>query len=563
MLISLEIRDFAVISHAIFEPGPGLNVITGETGAGKSLLVDALGLIMGDKASRHIIRSDSDHAYVEAVFDISDMHDPAFITYLKDTDIEPEEGKLIISRKVNADGKSVARINGRTVVLAILRQLSSFMIDIHGQNDTQIIFDENKNRDLLYSFGGSAVAEIKARYDSLLADYKDIVLRIRNLSKSPEMLKQRKEYLEFAVAEIDEAQLVPGIEEELTAMKRRMAVSGNIMEALSSLRESLDDSGDTRGVMSLLSIDHSLLDKVKAEDGRIGDIADRLSSLILDLESIGDDVSALIDELDFDPALKDDVDRRISKIYDLRSKYGSSVEEILRFREDAVKEISSFDDDKEVLAELRRRRHEIEQELVSVSEELSGALFAKAAEMEQGISKELADLEMPHARFKVEFTPRPKDRYFSSHGTYDIRFMFSANPGQELKPLSTIVSGGEASRIMLAIRNILSNCDNVPSLIFDEIDMGVSGKASTAIAYKLRSIGKSHQVLCVSHTSQICAAADNNFMLTKEFVQDMTSAHVTKLDDGSKMLEVSRLLSGKTDEESVNLAKNLIDQFRI
>ncbi len=562
MLTRLEISNFAVISHAVFEPGRGLNVITGETGAGKSLLVDALGLIMGDKASRNIIRSDSGYAYVEAVFDIADVTDEGFEAFLNDTDIEPEEGTLIISRKISSEGKSTARINGQTVVLAVLRQLASYLVDVHGQNDTQVIFDENRNCDMLFAFGGEDVRKAKDIYDEKLAGYKELVLRIRNLSQSPELLKRRREYLEFAISEIDEADLHPGMEEELLALKRKMAEGARIAGSLQAACECLDDQGNDRGVISKLSMAASVIGKIKSETVNTSDLEQRLSSSLLEIQAVSEEVTSLLEELDYDPQVKEDTDRRISKIYELRSKYGDTVEDILKFRSDAEAELDSFENNKEIVSELKKKRHVLESELLIASGDLDKVLRKTAEELESDIVKELADLEMPDSIFEVEFTKRPNDRFFSSHGTHDIRFMFSANPGQEVKPLSSIVSGGEASRIMLAVKNILSRCDSIPTLVFDEIDMGVSGKASVAIAYKLHSIGDQHQVLCVSHTSQICAAADNNYMLTKNRSEDNTSATVTKLDSDGKVLEVSRLLSGKSDDESVNLAKNLINQFR-
>ncbi|MBP5262424.1 MAG: DNA repair protein RecN [Clostridiales bacterium] len=563
MLISLEIKNFAVISEAVFEPGRGLNVITGETGAGKSLLVDALGLIMGDKASKNLIRSERDHAYVEAVFDIADLSEPSFHRFLEENDIIPEEDRIIISRKISQDGKSIAKINGKTVVLSVLRQLSAFLIDIHGQNDTQILFDENKNCDLLFSFGGTEVKLLKDAYDAALTAYKEKIVRIRELSGSPDALRQRKEYLEYAVAEIDEAGLKEGIEEELLSAKRRIARSCQISEALASLNSSLDDNGAGRGIITSLSSDLALMDRSSGDDEQLKELASRLESVILDLQALKDDASSMLDDLDFDPAYKEQVDQKIGRIFDLKSKYGSDVTEILEFRDKSVQEIGSFDDVREELARLKSERRICEQTLIDAAGALSDALREKAVDLEKDICRELADLEMPESLFKVEFTERSKDRYFSSHGIYDIRFMFSANPGQGLKPLSAIVSGGEASRIMLAIRNILSCYDSISTLVFDEIDMGVSGKASSAIAYKLRSIGNSHQVLCVSHTSQICAAANNNFLLSKKIDSGNTTAVVTALDQELKVNEVARLLSGKNDDSSVDLAKNLIEQFSV
>ena len=446
MLIRLEIRDFAVISRAVFEPGSGLNVITGETGAGKSLLVDALGLIMGDKASRNIIRTDSDSAFVEAVFDISGINSAELLAFLEESDIDHEEELLIISRKINVDGKSIARVNGKTVVLNVLRKLASFLIDIHGQNDTQVIFDESKNCELLYNFGGDAVKSAKAEYDKALSEYKDVVLQIRNLSGSPEQLKRRKEYLEFAVSEIEEAGLSEGIEEELMNKKRRLAQGAKLSEALSGAYSLLDDDN---GAVNLVSSASSYLNKMADDDG-IGSVKERLSSVLLELSDIRDELSGKIEELDYDESVKEDIDRRISKIFDLKTKYGNSVAEILAFAEHGKTELDAYENNKDILSDLKKKSHVLEQELLARAEELTAALRSAASVLEKDIVSELADLEMPDCVFEVRFTERGKERYFSSHGVYDIRFMFSANKGQEVKLLSSIVSGGEASRIMLA-----------------------------------------------------------------------------------------------------------------
>ena len=562
MLTHLEITNFAVISRALFEPGNGLNVITGETGAGKSLLVDALGLIMGDKANRNVIRTDADHAFVEAVFDISDLNNSELTSFLAENDIEDEEGRLIISRKISADGKSVARVNGRTVVLSVLRTLATHLIDIHGQNDTQVIFDENKNADLLFKFGGEEVAEAKSVYDARLKEYKEIVLKIKSLNKSPEALSNRREYLKLAIDDIDDASLKPGIEEELLTLKRKMNESARVIEALSAVNSIFDDMDNRSGSLTELASSINMVDKIKNVDSDYQELLDRLNSVYYEAQAVNDDVKRLISEVDFSAEARNEVDNKLSNIYDLKSKYGNTIEDILKFRKEAEDELNSLDDNQLVLADLKKKRHSLEKELLDSANDLDAVLHTKSKLLEDKIINELADLEMPDSIFKVEFTTRPKDRFFSSHGTSDIRFLFTANPGQSLKPLSSIVSGGEASRIMLAIKNILSDCDSIPTLVFDEIDMGVSGKASTAIAYKLYSISRSHQVLCVSHTSQICAAADHNFVLSKKTDDEYTEAVVTKLDDESKINEVSRLLSGKKDSESVNLAKSLINQFR-
>lgn len=559
MLVRLEITDFAIISHIVFEPENGLNVISGETGAGKSLLIDAIGLIMGNKASKNLIRHDCNKASVEAVFTLSDREVDSVTETLSDNGIEIEDGQLIVLREIFQDGRSSARINGRGVNLSVLSSVVNGLIDIHGQHDNQRIFDEKTHVYLLDKFGGSEVSDALNEYTEILNEYKRTVLKIRDLGASPEKLQKRREYLEFAYERISEAGFKAGEEEELRLKKKNIMQASSINECLSSAEQLL--SSDTDSVKEKLFTAVSSLNRLVKIDESYKDLTDRLNSCYYELESVTDEISLELNKTDYSEQELNDIDNRLSLLYDLKSKYGDSIEEINDFMKSAEKEISEIDNNGKVLDELRAERVKIEKRLLESSRKLSDIRKINAAKLGELIVKELSELEIPSARFDVEFAERSKEKYFSSYGTEDIRFVFSANPGESLKPLSKIVSGGEASRIMLAVKKILSGADETPTLIFDEIDTGISGAASIAVATKLKSISKKHQVLCVSHTAQIAACSDCSWFLKKESDLVSSYAYINKLDENSKITEVSRLLSGTASEESINLAKNLIESF--
>lgn len=561
MLIRLEIRDFAVISNIVFEPGKGLNVISGETGAGKSLIVDAIELILGAKASRNLIRTGSPSAFAEAVFDIADINDKEFAKILEDNGIEDNDGMLIISRTVYDSGKSVARVNGTGVTNAILREISSRLVDIHGQHDTQAIFDESTHVKLLDRFAGDKCVNLHDRYVRCLKDFKDLVLRIKEISSSPDYLERRKDYLEFAVSEIENAAFKDGEEEELYDIKKKLSQNEALFESLINAQSYLssDDSG-ANPVQSLNLASRELL-KASQNDESLKEIAEHARTLSLDLEALQSDVDKVLSDRNFDEGMKERIEQRIGLLYDLKAKYGATIADINRFASESRIELDAIEKNKDILQELKKQRSVKEKELLKIAEDLSSERKSYAKKLEKAITKELSDLEMPDAVFEVNFVRREKARFFSASGIDDIAFRFSANPGQEVRPLSAIVSGGEASRIMLAVKNVLSRVDLIPTLIFDEIDTGVSGKASLAIANKLKAIAKGHQVLCVTHTAQIAAASDRGFVLTKKVEKGNTETVCTLLDPVAKISEVSRLLSGSDSDASIKLASDLIRSF--
>lgn len=561
MLVRLEIRDFAVISNIVFEPGKGLNVISGETGAGKSLIVDAIGLILGAKASRNLIRTGSPSAFAEAVFDCSDLGDEDFKKILSDNGIEDDDGMLIISRTVYDSGKSVARVNGTGVTNAVLKDISSMLVDIHGQHDTQAIFDESTHVKLLDRFAGEKCVKLHKDYVKSLQEFKDLVIRIKEISSSPDYLERRRDYLEFAVNEIESAGFKDGEEEELHDTKKKLSQNEVLFESLKNAGDLLNTETNYQSpVQSVNQASRELL-KASQNDESLKEIAERAQALALDLDALASDVDKVLSNRNYDEGLKERTEQRIGLLYELKAKYGATIAEINKFASDSKAELDDIEKNKDILQELKKQRTIKEKELLELAEKLSSERKDYAAKLEKAITKELADLEMPDAIFEVSFVRREKAKFFSMSGIDDISFRFSANPGQQVRPLSAIVSGGEASRIMLAVKNVLSRVDLIPTLIFDEIDTGVSGKASLAIANKLKAIASDHQVLCVTHTAQIAAASDRGFVLTKKVSNGNTETVCTVLEGAGKTGEVSRLLSGSDSDSSLRLAEDLIKSF--
>ena len=561
MLVRLEIRDFAVISNIVFEPGKGLNVISGETGAGKSLIVDAIGLILGAKASRNLIRTGSPSAFAEAVFDCSDLGDEDFKKILSDNGIEDDDGMLIISRTVYDSGKSVARVNGTGVTNAVLKDISSMLVDIHGQHDTQAIFDESTHVKLLDRFAGEKCVKLHKDYVKSLQEFKDLVIRIKEISSSPDYLERRRDYLEFAVNEIESAGFKDGEEEELHDTKKKLSQNEVLFESLKNAGDLLNTETNYQSpVQSVNQASRELL-KASQNDESLKEIAERAQALALDLDALASDIDKVLSDRNYDEGLKERTEQRIGQLYELKAKYGATIAEINKFASDSKAELDDIEKNKDILQELKKQRTIKEKELLELAEKLSSERKDYARKLEKAITKELADLEMPDAIFEVSFVRREKAKFFSMSGIDDISFRFSANPGQQVRPLSAIVSGGEASRIMLAVKNVLSRVDLIPTLIFDEIDTGVSGKASLAIANKLKAIASDHQVLCVTHTAQIAAASDRGFVLTKKVSNGNTETVCTVLEGAGKTGEVSRLLSGSDSDSSLRLAEDLINSF--
>lgn len=563
MLTRLEIKNLAVIEHAVFCPTEGLNVISGETGAGKSLLIDAIELIFGQKASRDLIRNDCDSAYVEAVFDCAPEELKRVTPLLEEYGIPVDEGTVIISRSFKGEGKSIARINGTTVVLSQLRNVSHELIDIHGQNDNSKIFEPSQHIEMLDLYGGRKIRDLLRSYRQKLQEYKELTSEYTKVSKLASSSSSRVEYLTFASKEIREAALIPGEDEKLALRKKELhelSKDQSLINEANGLLNSPDSSGLT--LSGKLSEALKIINRLASKDDSYADYASRLESLSLDTDALCSDFQDKATQALFSEDELKTVTDRLGKIYELQSKYGKTIEDVNAFAKNAEDELSEIEQAVLRSSELKNELNHSKSELLEIGQNLSSERKKSADKMSREIAEQLKDLEMPSSSFLVKFDSRPKERFFNIYGIDDVCFMFSANPGQPPMELASIASGGEASRIMLAIKTVLSAADTMPTMIFDEIDTGVSGRASLSIARKLKSISREHQVLCVSHTAQLAAASDSNFLIEKNTDGNNTYTDIILLDEEGRVREVSRLLSGKDDTESNELSRKMIAEFR-
>lgn len=559
MLIRLSIANFALIDELEFEPQGRLNVITGETGAGKSLLVDALGAITGKRISKEAIRSGTAKASVDATFsDASDV--------LSDEDYDnygferQEDDTLIISREIFSEGRNLARINGRSVTLSVLKEIGSRFLDIHGQNDQQTIFDATKHIDLLDRFCGDEMLSQQAIYRRILNSYKDVIVQIRSLGTDPELRKRRSEILEYQIEEIRRAGFEVGDEESLEVKFKQLTLverQAEVFEKISTLL-SIEEPQSLYNQIGTLRSHISILNKT---DPDFSNLIDQVDQLQVNLSQIENDLFSQRQDSISDNETLEDVRQRLDLLNRLKDKYGDSVESLNMHLHQAESELEQLRTSDYRLKLLHKERLEIEHELMSIADAIHGMRERSGELLSNLISRELTDLGMQNAVFAVRLSKRPKDKFFSIKGYDDVMFMFSANLGEKPLPLQKIASGGEASRIMLAIKTILADADSTQTLIFDEVDTGISGKTATIVAEKMRALSACKQVLCVTHMAQIAAAADFNFFISKNVRDQRTVTSLCVLDEAKKTAEIARLLSGQSDDEkSIDLSRQMIER---
>jgi len=555
----MDISNFALIDHAVFEPGIGFTIITGETGAGKSLLIDAISALRGNRISKDAVRTGCRKAVIEAAFDQVTALIPRAELASIGIEIDTDD-TLIISREISADGKSIARMNGKMIPVSALKDIGTRLVDIHGQNDQQAIFQPAMHLDLLDRFGNTPVMQEISAYRETLVLYRNCIEEIRKLGTDPAARSRRAELLAYQISELEEADFKAGEEEDLLNQKRTLSSYEKIREGLSNCYGILESEEDGSAMLQL-QLALSTLESVVRLDPSLKDLAVQLRSALLSLESIGEDLSAFMAASEQPKASLSVIEARLDLLFRFKVKYGASIQDMLSYLEQARIEYDGIAGSEKRLEELHRNRLSLEKVLMERADAVHNARQTAALDLSRSIMSELSDLGMPGAVFSVLFTQRPRERFFSKTGYDDAAFMMSANPGEPEKPLARIASGGEASRIMLAIKTILASADETPTLIFDEIDTGISGKTATVVAQKLFKLSQSHQVLCVTHMAQIAAAADRHFMIEKELEDERTHTLIRELDRKERVEEVARLLSGdKTDHASLDLAEQLIER---
>ena len=533
MLELLHIENIAIIEAADIEFAPGFNALTGETGAGKSIVIDSLSAVLGQRTSRELIRTGAEKAFVSAAF--SGMAPEL----TEELGIQPEaDGTLLLQREIQTDGKNVCRINGRPVTVSQLRALGTRLLNIHGQHDGQQLLDEEQHIVYLDSFGKTE-ALINA-YTEKYRHFTDIRRQISALQMDEAEKARRVDTLQYQIEELKRAKLKPGEEEELTARRGMLRNAEKFLDAVAGADYALngDDSGG--GALSALRQAQDALSGVRHLDDAFGQLYERLGEAYSEVYDIAATVEDKRGELDVSPGELDRVESRMDLLYRLKKKYGATVEDMLDYQARCEVELAQIEDAGDTLARLEQALSKAEKEARQAAQALSDARKAAADRLTAQILTELQQLDMGKIRFAVDFAEKPLD----SDGMDTVRFLMSANVGEELRPIHKIASGGELARIMLAMKNVLSEQDHVGTMVFDEVDTGVSGRAAQKVAEKMARISRRKQVLCVTHLPQLAAMADTHFSVEKGERGGRTYTEVRRLDREQRRRELARLTGG-------------------
>lgn len=533
MLELLHIENIAIIEAADIEFAPGFNALTGETGAGKSIVIDSLSAVLGQRTSRELIRTGAEKAFVSAAFS-------GMAPELTETlGIQPEaDGTLLLQREIQTDGKNVCRVNGRPVTVGQLRALGARLLNIHGQHDGQQLLDEEQHIVYLDSFG--RVESLAITYAEKYKNFTDIRRQIGALQMDEAEKARRVDTLQYQIEELRRAKLTPGEEEELTARRGMLRNAEKFLGAVAGADYALngDDSGG--GALSALRQAQDALSGVRHLDDAFGQLYERLGEAYSEVYDIAATVEDKRGELDVSPGELDRVESRMDLLYRLKKKYGATVEDMLDYQARCEAELAQIEDAGDTLARLEQALSKAEKEARQAAQALSDARKAAADRLTAQILTELQQLDMGKIRFAVDFAEKPLD----SDGMDTVRFLMSANVGEELRPIHKIASGGELARIMLAMKNVLSEQDHVGTMVFDEVDTGVSGRAAQKVAEKMARISRRKQVLCVTHLPQLAAMADTHFSVEKGERGGRTYTEVRRLDREQRRRELARLTGG-------------------
>lgn len=533
MLELLHIENIAIIEAADIEFAPGFNALTGETGAGKSIVIDSLSAVLGQRTSRELIRTGAEKAFVSAAF--SGMAPEL----TEELGIQPEaDGTLLLQREIQTDGKNVCRVNGRPVTVGQLRALGARLLNIHGQHDGQQLLDEEQHIVYLDSFG--RVESLAITYAEKYKNFTDIRRQIGALQMDEAEKARRVDTLQYQIEELRRAKLTPGEEEELTARRGMLRNAEKFLDAVAGADYALngDDSGG--GALSALRQAQDALGGVRYLDDAFGQLYERLGEAYSEVYDIAATVEDKRGELDVSPGELDRVESRMDLLYRLKKKYGATVEDMLDYQARCEAELAQIEDAGDTLARLEQALSKAEKEARQAAQALSDARKAAADRLTAQILTELQQLDMGKIRFAVDFAEKPLD----SDGMDTVRFLMSANVGVELRPIHKIASGGELARIMLAMKNVLSEQDHVGTMVFDEVDTGVSGRAAQKVAEKMARISRRKQVLCVTHLPQLAAMADTHFSVEKGERGGRTYTEVRRLDREQRRRELARLTGG-------------------
>ena len=554
MLRRIHIRNVALIEEQAIEFDDGFSVLTGETGAGKSIIIESFNFVLGERASRDLIQYGAEKASVEAEFELS-ATEPV-LPVLRELEMEPEDGQLILYRELNTSGKNVCRVNGIPVTTNILKQIGDMLIDIHGQHAHQSLLNPKNHITLLDAFAGESCA---AKLEETAGRYRVFSAAKRALDDATmdEMERARKcDLFAYQIQEIENAHLAEGEEEELTEKRNKLQNAQTILTALGGSSESLNGED---GILSRLTAVRQLLSGISGISPEYAEIAEKISDAYYQLEDAGYTVRDLSEGFAYDPAELDRIEWRLEQIAQLKRKYGNSVREILTYYEKISEEYRLLMTVEERKDQLKADYEKTLGMYRAAASELSAERRSAALRLQKLLIPEMKDLGMPHASFEVRIDTDPEGTP-SANGLDSVEFLLSANLGEPVKPLANVASGGELSRIMLAFKTVLAGSDGIPTMVFDEIDSGVSGEISVALARKMRQIASLHQVLCVTHLAQIAAYAHTDYYVSKETRGDRTFSSAVRLDPQQRVEEIARIMSGSAgDEAALQHARNLME----
>ena len=538
MINTLHIKNFGIIDEICIDLNKGFNVLTGETGAGKTLIIGALEILAGGRFSKEMIRKDEEYSFVE--MSISN---------------NLQEEDIILSREINVNGKNLCKINGRMVSVKELKAFMETVIDIHGQHDNQSLLNSSLHIELLDKFADSKLRKIKELYIQKYGEYKKLKEEIlKNYGDDKE--KQRKlDLLKYQLNEIEEAKLKNGEEEELEDKKKKILNS----EKLSKNLEIAENEISNISQDSILTAVKAL-EKIEDINKNYKIVAQKLKSIYYDVEDLGREISGYSEDIYFDEQEIENVENRLNLIFSMKRKYGNNIEEILKYKEEVKQEIYEIENLEEYTNKLKKDLGILETEMKELCKKMNVIRIEYSKVLEEQIQKDLIDLEMKNTKFKVQ-TDYDINNNFNENGQEKIEFLIMTNVGEDFKPLAKIASGGEMSRIMLAIKKVLADVDEVETLVFDEIDTGISGIAANKVGEKMKQISKNHQVICVTHLATIAAKGDSNYFISKEVKGEKTRTNISLLKDESLLKEIARIASGEVTAVSMQYARELVNKF--
>ncbi|GLI83317.1 DNA repair protein RecN [Rossellomorea marisflavi] len=542
MLQELSIKNFAIIDSIALSFEEGLTVLSGETGAGKSIIIDAIHLLVGGRGSSEFVRHGEKKAEIEGLFLLDDPRHPCHAK-ASEFGIDIEEGMIVLRRDISSTGKSVCRVNGKLVTIATMREIGSTLIDIHGQHEHQELMNEHLHLTLLDQFGGKDIASSLTAYLDVFEEYQTVSRQLKRLNENEQEMAHRLDLIQFQQKEIQDAELRLHEDDELQDEKLKLVNFEKLYEALQTSYDSL--RGERKGMdWAGLAMGH--LETAAEVDAQFGGTLESVSSAYYILEDAAHAIRAELDQLEFEPGRLDMIESRLNEINGLKRKYGSSIEEVLAYGSRIEEEIETIVNKDSHVQQLQDQLRSLENDLSVEAENLTIARKKWAKKLTVSIHEQLKQLYMDKTKFEVKFLTDGDavNRKFKRDGWDEVEFYISTNPGEPLKPLSKVASGGELSRIMLALKTIFSKHQGITSIIFDEVDTGVSGRVAQSIAEKIYQVAVHSQVMCISHLPQVAAMADCHLFISKKQANGRTSTKVKRLEENEKIQEISRMISG-------------------